>query len=92
MYFCYLDESGTPEPGGTSRFVLVGLAIISTDWKRLEAQIHAVTSPFGLGDEEIHTAWMQKADNDIFGNFTGKEHVGPASTIFLKPRFSLTAT
>jgi hypothetical protein len=58
MYFCYLDESGTPEPAGTSHFVLVGLAIPSTVWKRLETSIEGMLMPFGLAGEEVHTAWV----------------------------------
>lgn len=42
MYFCYLDESGTPEPAGTSHFVLVGFAIPSNQWKALEGRYFLV--------------------------------------------------
>ena len=72
MYLCYLDESGTPELNGTSHFVLVGLAIVATDWKSFESQIHAVVSPFGLADEEIHTAWMARryVEQEQIPNFT----------------------
>ena len=58
MYFCYLDESGTPELAGTSHFVLVGFAIPSNDWKQIEARIDSLKRAFSLGDAEVHTAWM----------------------------------
>jgi hypothetical protein len=60
MYSCYLDESGTPEPGGTSHFVLVGFAIPSAQWKQLENQISGIKAGYGLRDEEIHTTWMTR--------------------------------
>lgn len=58
MYFCYLDESGTPESAGTSHFVLVGLAIPSSQWKSLEKRIFQIKSVYGLQEAEVHTAWM----------------------------------
>ncbi len=60
MYFCYLDESGTPEPTGTSHFVVVGFAIPCTQWKVLENQIFGIKTTFGLKADEIHTAWMTR--------------------------------
>lgn len=59
MYICYLDESGTTEAGDSSRhFVLVGLAILAPAWKNKDAQIDVIKKRYGLGDQEIHTAWM----------------------------------
>ena len=60
MYVCYLDESGVPENSCTSHLVLVGLAIPGSDWKAFEAQIRLRKAHFGLGDAEIHTAWMAR--------------------------------
>ena len=40
MYFCYIDESGTPEiPGTSSHYVLCGLAIPINKWKTCDSQI-----------------------------------------------------
>lgn len=58
MYVCYLDESGTVEDAGTSHFVLLGLAIPCDQWKAWDKQITDCKAPFGLADEEIHTAWL----------------------------------
>ena len=76
MYFCYLDESGTPEFAGTSHFVLVGFAIPSFQWKQLESRIHAIKSTYGLGDEEVHTAWMVRryVEQEAVANFERLSH------------------
>lgn len=59
MFICYLDESGTTEPGDSSlHFVLVGLAILASSWKDKDAQVDAIKRRYGLQDAEIHTAWM----------------------------------
>ncbi|MCC6651531.1 MAG: DUF3800 domain-containing protein [Candidatus Eisenbacteria bacterium] len=58
MYLCYLDESGTPEPGGTSHFVLLGMALPATSWKRRDAEVSALKTKHRLSREEVHTAWM----------------------------------
>lgn len=60
MYMCYLDESGVPEDAGTSHFVLLGLAVIGEQWKALENQITACKNKYGLGDSEIHAAWIAR--------------------------------
>ncbi len=54
MYSCYLDESGTPEPAGTSHFVLVGFAIPGTHWKSLETRIQNIKNSFGV-ESEVQT-------------------------------------
>ena len=59
MYFCYIDESGTPEiPGTSSHYVLCGLAIPIEKWKMCDKQIHVIKHKYGLDDAEIHTAWI----------------------------------
>lgn len=59
MYFCYIDESGTPEiPGTSSHYVLCGLAIPINKWKMYDKQIHAIKHKYGLDDAEIHTGWI----------------------------------
>ena len=59
MYFCYIDESGTPEiPGTSSHYVLCGLAIPINKWKMCDKQIHVIKHKYGLDDAEIHTAWI----------------------------------
>lgn len=59
MYICYLDESGTPEPGANSdHFALLGMAIPADTWKTKDAQVDALKMKYGLQDKEIHTAWM----------------------------------
>lgn len=58
MYFCYLDESGTPEDAGTSHYVLVGVAIPAEQWKSSDFQITSVKRKYGLEHAEIHTGWL----------------------------------
>lgn len=59
VYFCYIDESGTPEvPGNTSHYVLAGLSIPISYWKKCEIGISKVKSKYGLQDSEVHTGWI----------------------------------
>lgn len=59
MYFCYIDESGTPEiPGTTSHFVLAGLAIPSECWSKCENDIGLLKKKYNLENSEIHTGWI----------------------------------
>jgi len=59
MYICYLDESGTLEPGtSTGHFVLIGLAIPADTWREKDNEIEGVKREFGLSMHEIHTSWM----------------------------------
>ena len=54
MYFCNVDESGTPEKVGTSHFALAGFAIPCWQWKVLESRIHSIKQAFRLGEAEIY--------------------------------------
>lgn len=59
MYLCYIDESGTPQvPGNTSHFVLCGIAIPIWHWRDVEQEITFALKPYGLDQEEFHTAWL----------------------------------
>lgn len=59
MHLCYLDESGTPEiTGNTSHYVLAGLAVPIWHWKDCERELGIIRQKYGLGSEEIHTAWL----------------------------------
>ena len=59
MYFCYIDESGTPDvPGNSSHFILAGLSIPVEKWKYCDNAISAIKKKYDLLDAEIHTAWM----------------------------------
>ncbi len=58
VYFCYIDESGTPQiPGNTSHYVLIGLAIPIDKWKFLEQKISQIKNKYNLLEEE-NTAWI----------------------------------
>ena len=62
MYFCYNDESGTPEiPGTSSHYVLCGISIPSERWKKCDSQIHAIKKKYGLENAEIHTGWILRS-------------------------------
>lgn len=59
VYFCYIDESGTPQiPGNTSHYVLTGIAIPISKWKLCESKIHSIKTKYNLQGCEIHTAWI----------------------------------
>lgn len=60
MYLCYLDESGTPEPGNTSHYVLVGLAIPIWQWRNCDDQVYSIKRKYELQDAEMHVAWMMR--------------------------------
>lgn len=50
MYFCYIDESGTPEiPGTSSHYVLCGISIPIERWKKCDSQIHAIKKEVWFG-------------------------------------------
>ena len=60
-YFCYVDESGTPEvPGTSSHFVLVGLAVPIEKWGEADRQIASVLTRYDLAAAEVHTAWLAR--------------------------------
>jgi hypothetical protein len=59
MYFCYIDESGTPHlPGNTSHYILAGIAIPIHRWKTCENAIFRLKKRYELVGFEIHTAWI----------------------------------
>lgn len=59
VFFCYIDESGTPEvPGNTSHYVLAGLSIPISYWKKCEIGISKVKLKYHLQDIEVHTGWI----------------------------------
>lgn len=60
VFLCYLDESGTVDPGTTSHFVLLGLALRGDRWRALDAEIEHVKAAHGLAGAELHTAFMYK--------------------------------
>ena len=61
MRICYLDESGTPELSGqTTHFVLLGLSVPASSWKKKDAEITAIKRKYGLQGQEIHTAWIAR--------------------------------
>ncbi len=61
MHLCYIDESGTPDlPGNTSHYVLAGLSIPDEYWKSHHMQVEGIKAKYGLGQAEIHVAWMMR--------------------------------
>jgi hypothetical protein len=59
VYFCYIDESGTPEiPGNTSHYVLAGLSIPISYWKKCEIGITKIKQKYNLLESEVHTGWI----------------------------------
>jgi hypothetical protein len=61
MYFCYLDESGTPELGAqTSHFVLLGVAIPATAWYDKDARVDRIKAKYGIKNAELHTGYIAR--------------------------------
>ena len=59
MFFCYVDESGTPDiPGNTSHYVLAGLSLPVWEWKECDRQVETVKAKYGIAGSEIHVAWL----------------------------------
>jgi hypothetical protein len=61
MYLCYLDESGTPEIGNSSHYVLVGISIPIEYWKDCDEKIDKIKAKYDLATEEIHVAWLLRS-------------------------------
>jgi len=69
MYFCYLDESGTPQVAAqTSHFVLLGLAIPAAAWHIKDRRANIIKARYGLMDVEIHTGYIAR-------RFPEQEHI-----------------
>ncbi len=69
MYFCYLDESGTPQvTAQTSHFVLLGLAIPAAAWHIKDQRANVIKARYGLKDVEIHTGYVAR-------RFPEQEHI-----------------
>ena len=61
MYFCYLDESGTPELGAnTTHFILLGCAIPADLWADKDRKINRIKDKFALQNIEIHTGYLAR--------------------------------
>lgn len=61
VYFCYIDESGTPQiPGNTSHYVLCGVSIPVKYWKKCDKTINTLKRKYGLENAEIHTGWIMR--------------------------------
>ncbi|HEY5331147.1 MAG TPA: DUF3800 domain-containing protein [Acidobacteriaceae bacterium] len=59
MHLCYVDESGTPDvPGTSSHFVLAGIALPISEWKKFDSTLFGIMSRYDLGGKELHTAWI----------------------------------
>lgn len=62
VYFCYIDESGTPQvPGNTSHYVLCGISIPVKCWKKCDVAINKIKAKYSLSDCEIHTGWIVRS-------------------------------
>ena len=62
VYFCYVDESGTPQiPGNTSHYILCGISIPVKDWKKCDSAINKIKAKYGLSESEIHTGWIMRS-------------------------------
>ncbi|MFA5362581.1 MAG: DUF3800 domain-containing protein [Candidatus Omnitrophota bacterium] len=71
MYLCYLDESGTPEGGNTSHYILAGVSIPIEKWKGCDEKIENIKKRYDLSGEEIHVAWLLRSyrEQNIIADF-----------------------
>ncbi len=61
VYFCYIDESGTPQiPGNTSHYILCGVSIPINYWKKCDTLIRRLKGKYDLCNAEIHTGWIMR--------------------------------
>lgn len=61
MFVIYVDESGTPETEARSKhFVIAGVAIPLSSWKRCDAELRGLLARHRLGGAEIRAAWMAR--------------------------------
>lgn len=84
MYLCYIDESGTPDiPGNSSQYVLAGLSIPIWHWKSCDREIYIIKKRYGLGDEEIHVAWMLRkyGEQDSISDFDSLDYAQRRSAV-----------
>lgn len=84
VYFCYIDESGTPQiPGNTSHYVLCGVSIPIRYWKRCDRAINAIKSKYGLQNAEIHTGWIVRSyhEQSLIPNFDALDYVTRRSEV-----------
>jgi hypothetical protein len=69
MYFCYLDESGTPQlEAQTTHFILLGIAIPAAAWHEKDRRVNAIKARHGLKNIEVHTGFMAR-------RFPEQEHI-----------------
>lgn len=86
MYFCYLDESGTPEVGAqTSHFVLLGVAIPATAWRDKDLRIDRIKAKYGIKNAELHTGYLAR-------HFPEQKRISDFSTLdIVKRRLAVQA-
>ena len=92
MQLCYIDESGTPDlPGNTSHFVLAGLSVPDEFWKQHNTQLERIKSGYGLGDAEIHVAWMMRkySEQESIPGFQSMTHARRRSEVSKRRRAEL---
>ncbi|MCX6234835.1 MAG: DUF3800 domain-containing protein [Bacteroidetes bacterium] len=92
MYFCYIDEAGTPDMSDAStHFVLTGFTIPVWKWKTCEIDINRIKKKYSLENTEIHTSWILRnyheqeliKDFEKLPNFQRKSEVEKYRNIYL---------
>lgn len=85
MYLFYLDESGTPENGASSKtFVLSAIGIPAESWTRFDAKIAALKRKFQMDEtDEIHVAWLLRryAEQERIENFEALDKDGRIAAV-----------
>lgn len=77
LYFCYIDESGTPEiPGNSSHYVLAGVSIPVHQWKYCDQEVQKIKNRYELGGAEIHTGWIARKylEQSYIADFDNKSY------------------
>ena len=92
MYFCYLDESGTPQMGAqTSHFILLGIAIPAASWHQKDQRVNVIKARYGLKDVEIHTGYIARRfpEQEQIANFEKMDPVQRRGAMELERKNSL---
>lgn len=95
MYFCYLDESGTPQLGAqTSHFILLGMAIPAAAWHEKDRRVNVIKARYGLKDVEIHTGYIARRfpEQEHIANFDQMDFIQRRAAMGLERKNSLIKT
>lgn len=77
MKLFYLDESGNPEPTGSSKsYILTAVGVPIEEWARFDREVNQLKISHFLAEQEIHTAWIMRKypEQDEIESFEQMSH------------------